>query len=376
LNRKTTTLITILLITIIATSTILITNQLYAQKEPPEFYVGVEYAYGESVDEVRSLVDKVKDYTNLFLIGSVDLTFNRLALDEACDYIFSSGLSFIVQFTSSTMYNYSIFDWMVQTEQKYSDKFLGIYRYDEPGGNQLDRAAHILIESGESYSEVAQNYTSNLGGIVRYYLNYSSQVFTGDYGLYWFNYKSSYSSVFVEFGWNHSRPLHVALGRGAANAYGKSWSAIVTWTYREPPYLQSGKELYNDLKTAWDNGAKYTLVFSYPSIGPYGILTEEHFEAFKEFWEYTRQNPRTYANQKASVVYVIPKDYGFGFRSATDSIWGLFAADELSSKVWDDVNRLEAMYGFGFDVVYDEPEVTGNLQNSYSKIFYWNQTIT
>ena len=56
---------------------------------------------------VKALVDKVKDYTNLFVIGSVDVTFNRTALDESCDYIVNSGLNFIILFTGINMYNYS-----------------------------------------------------------------------------------------------------------------------------------------------------------------------------------------------------------------------------------------------------------------------------
>ncbi len=386
MNRKTATLTTILLIIIIAASVVLAANWFSNQKIQPEFYMGVEYAYGESVDEVKALVDKVKDYTNFFVMGSLGLTFNKTALDEACDYIFNAKLNFIVLFTSSRMYDssttigfseqYTIFNWMEDAKQKYGDKFLGIYRYQEPGGNQLDRGSEMLITSGTDYAHVSQNYTFNLGSIVNFYLDYSPRVFTADYGLYWFDYKSSYTSVFVEFGWNHSRPLHVALTRGAASAFNRDWGGIVTWTFEQPPYLQSGEDLYNDLKIAWDNGAKYAVVFSYPKIGPYGILTEEHFDAIKRFWQYTQQNPGTYGSQRASVVYVLPRDYGFGFRSATDTIWGLFSADELSAKVWDDANKLTATYGFSLDIVFDEPEVTGDLQNRYSKVFYWNQTIT
>jgi hypothetical protein len=376
MNRKVVILTSILFMATIVTSVVLAANWFSNQTVPPEFYLGVEYAYGDSVDEVKALVDKVKDYTNLILIGSIELTFNRSALDEACDYIYEANLNLIVQFTSSTMYDYDIFDWMVEAEKKYGETLLGIYRYDEPGGNQLDRAAHMLIESGESYSEVAENYTSNLRSIVEYYLDYAPQVFTGDYGLYWFNYKSSYSAVLVEYGWNHSRELHTALCRGAASAHNRDWGVIVTWTYEQPPYLQSGIELYDDLRSAWIAGAKYAVVFSYPSIGPYGTLMEEHFDALRNFWNYMHQNPGTYGKEKARAVYVLPRDYGFGFRNPADSIWGLFSADELSAKIWDDANRLTATYGFNLDIVYDEPVITGDLQDRYETIYYWNQSIT
>jgi hypothetical protein len=57
-----------------------------------EFYVGAEYAYGNDPAEVKALVDKVKGYTNLLVLGSSDLTFNEYALTESCDYIAEAGL--------------------------------------------------------------------------------------------------------------------------------------------------------------------------------------------------------------------------------------------------------------------------------------------
>jgi hypothetical protein len=68
-----------------------------------EFYVGVEYAYGGEVCEVKALVDKVSTYTNLFIIGAVDDNFkaNRSALDEACDYIVYANITVVNVFCSS-----------------------------------------------------------------------------------------------------------------------------------------------------------------------------------------------------------------------------------------------------------------------------------
>ena len=376
MNRKLAILTAILLITLISISLILTVNLFSNQTSSREFYVGVEYAYGDQASELKDLVDKVKNYTNLFVIGSVGLSFNRTALDEACDYIFNAKLNLIVLFTDSTKYNYSIFTWMADAKLKYGDSFLGIYKYDEPGGNQLDKGAFMLINSSASYAQVAKTYVGNLSSIVNFYLDYSPKLFTADYGLYWFDYKSDYSTVFAEFVGTQSRQRHIALCRGAAQAFNKDWGAIVTWKYDQAPYLESGDELYSDLSLAYSAGAKYAVVFSYPKIGAYGTLTDDHFEALEKFWNTLHSNPESFGSSKPEAAYVVPKDYGFGFRSANDTIWGLFEADALSAKILDDVNKLIAKYDSRLDILYDEPEVIAPQLKSYSKVFYWNQTIT
>ncbi len=346
-----------------------------AGAEDPDFYVGVEFAYSSNVSDLKALVDKVKGYTNLFVIGSIEVTFNETALNEACNYIVGSGLNLIVLFTDTELYSYEPFVWVDQARQKYGDKFLGVYRYDEPGGNQLDKGPSLLIKEGSSYAEVAASYTDTLKILLSYYLNHTDSVFTADYGLYWFDYKADYRAVFTEFGWNHSRPLHVALCRGAATAFNRDWGAIVTWTYTNGSYIESGDMLYSDLQLAYDAGAKYGVVFDYPKIGDYGILEEQHCDALKRFWDYIHSNPQNHGVNQAQAAYVLPADYGFGFRSATDKIWGLFDADDLSAKVWNDTNTLVALYRSHLDIVYDDPATFPAIQNRYDKLYFWNETV-
>jgi hypothetical protein len=367
--------LTIALIAIILGSLFAINEWFSNHQSTPEFFVGVEFAYGNASD-LKDLVDKVKNYTNLFIIGSLEISFNQTALNEACDYVVDAGLHFIVLFTESQKYNYTIFVWMEDAKQKYGDKFLGVYRYDEPGGNQLDQGSSRLVENATDYADASANYTEGLGIIVEYYLNYTPKMFTADYGLYWFDYKAGYSAVFAEFGWNFSRQLHIALCRGAAKALNKEWGAIVTWTYDTLPYIESGKKLYNDLTLAYDAGAKYTVVFDYPKNYTYGILAQEHFDAMKDFWNYIHNNPQNFGATEAKVAYVLPQDYGFGFRNPNDKIWGLWNADDLSQKVWDDANKLLGQYGSRLDIVYDDPEFINAIIGHYDKLFFWNETVT
>ena len=372
MNRKLALSIAILLVLIITLSLFFLNTP---SSKPLNFYVGVEYAYGNQVSEVQALVDKVKSYTNLFVFGSVELTFNETALNQACDYVYDAKLNFIVLFTGLDMYNYNISVWMMDAKAKYNDKFLGIYRYDEPGGNQLDAGKFMLIKNTTSYIQTATNYVGNLSFFTDYYLQFAPRMFTSDYGLYWYDYQSNYTSIFAEFVGNQSRQRHIALCRGAADAFGKDWGIIVTWKYDQPPYLESGDELYMDLTLAYNAGAKYAIVFSYPQIGTYGTLSKDHFEALEKFWATINDDPASLGKSTPQVAYVVPGDYGFGFRTPTDTIWGLFPADALSAKGYGDVNFLLAKYGANLDILHDGAQATAVLK-CYDEIYFWNQTIT
>lgn len=375
MNRLTVglaiTLVAIVLLSVFAAL------QLHKNIEIP-IYMGVEVAYENATfSDMKVMVDKVKDYTNLIVIGSLDISFNETLLNETCDYITNAGLNFIVLFTEKPKYTtYDPFVWMAEAKEKYGDKFLGVYRYDEPGGNQIDQGNQTLIHNATSYSDAAQQYVFDLGTIIITTYRNHAQIFTADYALQWFDYECNYSAVFSEFVSNNTREIAVAECRGAATNFRTNWGTMLAWKYDAPPYIESDTELYNDMVEAYKAGSKYIIVFDYPKTDTYGILTENHFNKLKQFWTYAHDNPNDFNSQKATVAYVLPEDYGFGLRRADDRIWGLFPADTLSQKVWNDVNKLASRYGFDFDIIYDEPGVVNAARNRYERIIYWNETVS
>jgi len=395
LNREFIIIAVVLLVALISVSLFLVVNESVNHVSARPFFVGVEFAYSSQFSQLKALVDKVKDYTNLFVMGSVALSFNRTALDESCDYLFGSGLNFIVFITRYPDYNSSngyppgnsIFAWISDAIQKYGDRLLGIYRFDEPGGNQLDDGKFMLInDSSLSYAQVAQYYVGNLSSqVVHYYATLGDttgapvlKIFTSDYGLYWFDYQSGYSTVFAEFVGNQSRSSIIALDRGAAHSFNEDWGVIVTWKYDQLPYLESGDELYSDLSRAYSAGATYAVVFSYPNVTAYGTLTSDDFGALQKFWNDFHSNPGQFGSSSAEYAYVLPASFGFGFRNPDDTIWGLFpATDETGAgKVWNDTQLLLAIFDSRLNIIYDYPGLIEGTLKDYAKVFYWNQTIT
>jgi hypothetical protein len=226
----------------------------------PDVYFGVDAAFG-SVDETKQLIDKVSVYTNFFVIGCIG-NYNETRLTNVSQYVYDKGLTFIV-YTDDTRYPSK--QWIDTARELWGDLFLGIYFYDEPGGRQLDLAT-LTVQSADTYNEAANTYVSSFYLWVRngplavtqsfaYPTEY--KIFTSDYAFYWYDYQAGYDTLFAEFGWNYSRQLNVALCRGAATAFDRDWGVMITWTYRQPPYIESGPELYNDLVLAYQNGAKY-----------------------------------------------------------------------------------------------------------------------
>jgi len=350
-----------------------------SNSQNPEVFVGVDAAY-DNMESLKKRVDEIKGYTNFFIIGSTGITFNETKLNELCQYIYDSGMYFAIfsHTTRNSTIEFNQSDWTYYAEDRWGERFWGLYPYDEPGGHQIDSDPEFMsMKQADNYSDAASKFIAKLrNDALLEFIPLDSPIMTSDYALYEFDYRAGYDVLLAELAWNHSRPINIALCRGSATVHGKDWGAMLTYTYENPPYLASGAQIYSDLVLAYENGARYFMVFDYAkdpaTNATFGILKQEHLDALQEFWQYVKHNPNPNVPSER-VAYVLPKDYGYGFRGPADSIWGLWGPDELSSKIWNDVNELVEQHGSALDIIYEDSILTHALP--YYKLVFWNGTI-
>lgn len=445
------------------------------------FYVGVTYC-GDSVSDAKLLIDRVKNYTNLFVVQSQYMQYNLTELEQVCDYAVNSGLNVITYFGTYETQRATAASLVNIAQARWGSHFLGVYYGDEPGGKTLD--SYVLlnnvpnignvsksqfgisisqnngsISSGEtfdfsgqislSYQDVDNNngiwtnyfpngtitnetkegtltyfpngtvtllhtqawisypngtnifqkdwntitvvtdkgnisqfepyqklwdsrplqtskdapaiataYVSNQRETLSWIRNQSDvNIFTSDYALQWFDYQAGYNIVLTEFGSNQSTTQEIAQARGAANLFGKDWGAMITWKYTQQPYLASGDEIYQQMCEAYENGAKYVAIFNYaPDMqGPYGTLTDDHFDALQRFWNDEVNNPNVTRGQvKADTAFVLPQNFGSGLRNQQDIVWGFWAPTQEEQQVWLQLQNALATYGQKLDIVYND----------------------
>ncbi len=342
----------------------------------PSLYVGVDVAFG-SIAATEQLIDNVSSYTNFFVIGCTG-GYNETRLTIISQYVYSKGLSFIV-YTDNPRYPTS--QWFEDAENNWGNSFLGIYYYDEPGGKQLDQSDNPLVQSADNYSDAADQYVNITSLLFRgpysitqnfaYPTEYP--LFISDYALYWYDYEAGYDTVFAEFGWNYSRQLNVALDRGAATVMNKDWGVMITWTYTQPPYMESGPQLYNDMVLAYENGAKYIIVFDSNENYTQSVLQQGQLDAMNQFWQYVQANPRIIGPVSDRTAYVLPADYAYGFRGPDDKIWGLWGPDSITNSICMNVSLLLQKFGTNLDLVYpDGPQTVESV--GYQNVINWNDS--
>ena len=448
MKRAFAAAIAILIIAIVLLAGLLVTKlDTSKNNQPPQAYVGVAYC-GNTVAQGKLLIDKVKGYTNLFVLQSGLLQRDLKSVDELGDYAVSAGMYFLPYFGNFIQASFSV--WLEGAKQKWGTHLVGVYYGDEPGGKMLDdyveykdlatgdsitktKYGDIVVQKTNGvvinyelsgfihlYEPAPENSNSDIDSEATFYpdgtvnivkpaangfsfksyqelmsvrpfkdinetaqrfsdrdksnidfLKNSTKVFTSDYGLYWFDYLSGYDVVLGQVGWNLTLNQQIAQMRGAAMLQNKDWGIVITWKYQQPPYLDNGTEILNQMRTTYECGAKYFVLFNYydSDNSTYGTMKEEHFQALESFWTNVVKNPREIQGSiKADSVLVLPKNYGWGTRWEEDKIWGIFKADDQTKQIWSLMQTTLQEHGLKIDIVYEDSEfpLPSGYQNIYS----------
>ena len=116
------------------------------------FYVGVTFG-GDSIADAKQLIDKVKDYTNLFVLQSGPLMQNITATEQIGDYAVDAGLNIILYYGKSGDLSTCV-SLLNLAKARWGSRFLGLYYQDEPGGTMLE-------------SQVSFNVDNNVGNLTK-----------------------------------------------------------------------------------------------------------------------------------------------------------------------------------------------------------------
>ena len=425
MSRSRIILVTIFLLALLAGSTMAIymtNSQQPKLKADPGAYIGVAFT-GNATEQAKILIDKVKDYSNLFILdsGRNPISANQTKVEEVCSYAVSKDLAVIVNVGIKDASNTSDWGWFwnqpsldaikERWTQMWGDKFLGIYYNDEPGGVQLDASWRQFYNYvGENLTKIdfpaAQSLYEVYLKLLAYVDNgtkptpddyeleaqfFIEQVimrdpgienltaadittFTSDYGLYWWDYMGGYNVMFAELGWNVSVPEQIALVKGAARLQNKTWGAMITWKYEAPPYLADPDEIYNQMLLSYQSGAKYIAIFNYPYTDQddYGTLTEAHLAMMQKFWKDITTFKFADLSRPIAAL-VLPKNFGWGLRNPNDTIWGFWLTDPRTSQVARSTVMLLDYYGCNLDIVYNDP-IFSIDHGHYQHIYHWNTT--
>ena len=85
-------ILAVIILLISTTEVLLVPSYIADQNKTSELYVGVSFC-GNTTSEAKMLIDRVKGYTNLFVLQSWAVSRNETAIYEVCDYAVSQGLT-------------------------------------------------------------------------------------------------------------------------------------------------------------------------------------------------------------------------------------------------------------------------------------------
>ncbi len=96
---------------------------------PP--FVGIETGWNSNFSDCKILIDKVKDYTNLFIVASSLILSDEALLNETCDYAYKAGMYLIVYYQNMTVSgdypgvtnHYSPSAWFIAAKERYGEPF-------------------------------------------------------------------------------------------------------------------------------------------------------------------------------------------------------------------------------------------------------------
>jgi len=240
--------------------------------------------------------------------------------------------------------------------------------------SQVEPLSAALARNSLENDGVAHAFEAYLSEYLQPLKTLSTTLFTSDYGLYWWDFRGGYDLVLAQLGWNNTVEQEIALVRGAANLQDRQWGTIITWKYTQAPFLADGQEMFEQMKTSYDAGADYVVVFNY-SEDPKNpnTLQEEHFQALERFWVEVVQNPEViHGSIKADTVIVLPRNFGWGMRNPQDKIWGLWDANDICQQIWNQVQTQLNQHGLKLDIVYDDPDYPA--AGRYNNITYVHST--
>jgi len=90
-----------------------------------DIFVGIDVAYGD-IAAIKSLVDEISAYTNLFIIGCTAISQNAARLNDMCQYLYERDLSFIVYQEWPLEYRFRqavVSNWTETAKNRWGDKF-------------------------------------------------------------------------------------------------------------------------------------------------------------------------------------------------------------------------------------------------------------
>jgi hypothetical protein len=334
-------------------------------------YIGNITKYQNGAVDIN-LVNGAND-TNLYFdpSGEINVAYH----DSNTDY--STSTNYFMNGTITHMVNFDTFIYLPNgtTLQEITDKLISAVTDAGNISQFVPRQELWNLRPLQTYSEAATAFIEGQQDTVDWVHSQSStNIFTSDYALDWYDYAGGYDVVLGQLGWNQSTTQNIALVRGAADMQNKSWGTIIDWQSQVPIVLPSGDQMYSEMKQSYESGATYVVAFNYsPGNNGTGLLQKEQFSALQKFWSDVVRNPKETNNVTGQDALVLPSDYGWGMRNQNDTIWGLWGPDNNSQAVWNALQSSLSKYGSKLDIVYDDP--TYPVAGRYQHVYYWNQTI-